>query len=317
LIFNPEVRGLGLGNLKLRRLRSFHLNALHAVEVVARRGSLNAAAEELGVSPSAISQQIGRAEEQIGRALFERSRPGLRPTEFGAVFARRLSIGFNELEQAVALADESATRTLVTTVGPAFATRWLVPRLSRLYERHPEIILRIDASPRIVDFSRSDADLAVRLGRGDWPGAKAQLLMQQEIFLVCAPSIGKKIKRVDDLADQWGIHDENSEARWARWFEAIGHPPVAMRPGARFTDPILSLEAAIAGQGVMLAWPLLVSDALADGRLVAPLGLKGWSGVGYYVVTDATRRTSPKVDAFKRWLLEETCGEGDQAGDRY
>src|ERR1700761_4097061 len=134
----------------MRRFRSLHLNGLHAVEVVARRGSLLAAAEELGVSPSAVSQQIGRTEKQIGRALFDRTRAGLALTEFGALFASRLTLGFNELQQAVALADESAANTLVASVGPAFASRWLVPRLSLLYARHPELILRIDASTRLV-----------------------------------------------------------------------------------------------------------------------------------------------------------------------
>src|SRR5258708_34341377 len=143
-------------------LRAVHLNGLRAVEAVARRGSLVKAAEELRVSPSAVSQQIGRTEKQIGRALFERTRDGLAPTEFGALFAARLSAGFRELAQAVALADDSAAHTLVASVAPAFASRWLVPRLSPFYARHPELALRIDATTRLVEFNRSHADLAIR-----------------------------------------------------------------------------------------------------------------------------------------------------------
>jgi DNA-binding transcriptional LysR family regulator len=292
----------------MNRLRNVHLNGLRAVETVARRGSLLSAAEELGVSPSAVSQQIGRTEKQIGRPLFERTRLGLAPTEFGALFSARLASGFRELEQAVALADESVSNTLVASVAPAFAARWLVPRLSRLYARHPELILRIDATPRLVDLNRSDVDLAIRMGEGRWPGGKSERLLAQEIFPVCAPEIGARLKRIDDLSAEWAIHDEMSGVTWARWFESIGERPVAARPGARFTDPVLCLEAAVAGQGVMLAWPLLVADALADGRLTAPFGVRGWRGLGYYFVTAPGRRLSRKVLAFKRWLVEEAAG---------
>ena len=234
-------------------------------------------------------------------------RDGLAPTEFGALFAARLSAGFRELAQAVALADDSAAHTLVASVAPAFASRWLVPRLSRFYARHPELALRIDATTRLVDFNRSDVDIAIRMGDGQWPGARAELLLALEIFPVCAPSIAKRLKTIADLANEWAICDENSMFTWDRWFATAGAPPVALLPGARFTDPMLCVEAAIAGQGVMLAWPLLVADALADGRLVAPFGISAGGGHGYYLATATGRRASAKVVAFKRWITEEVA----------
>jgi LysR family transcriptional regulator, glycine cleavage system transcriptional activator len=291
----------------MKNLNAVHLNGLRAVETTARRGSLLSAAEELGVSPSAISQQIARTEKQIGRAIFERTRAGLAPTEFGRLFTTRLSNGFRELEQAMALTNEDASNTLVASVAPAFAARWLVPRLSRLYARHPELILRIDATPRIIDVGRSDVDLAIRMGEGRWPGAKSELLLPQEIFPVCAPVIGARLKKINDLASQWAIHDESSGVTWERWFKAIGKQPVATLPGASFTDPILCLEAAIAGQGVMLGWSLLVSEALASGQLVAPFGVRGWRGLGYYFAVAKGRRPSRKISAFRRWLFEEAA----------
>jgi LysR family glycine cleavage system transcriptional activator len=297
-------------------LGAVHLNGLRAVEAVARRGSLLKAAEELGVSPSAVSQQVGRTEKQIGRALFERTRDGLAPTEFGALFAARLSAEFRELSQAVALADDSAVNTLVVSVAPAFASRWLVPRLSRLYAKHPELILRIDASKRLVDFNRSDVDVAIRMGDGQWPGAHAELLLALEIFPVCTLAIGDRLRTVADLAREWAICDENSMFTWDRWFQSAGAPPVALLPGARFTDPTLSVEAAIAGQGVMLAWQLLVADALADGRLVAPFGISAYSGLGYYLATAAGRRPSAKVLAFKRWIVDEVARTASDLASR-
>jgi DNA-binding transcriptional LysR family regulator len=297
-------------------LNAVHLNGLRAVETVARCGSLLKAAQELGVSPSAVSQQIGRAEKQIGRLLFERTRDGLAPTEFGALFAARLSAGFRELGQAVALADDGAENRLVVSVAPAFASRWLVPRLSRFYAKYPGFSLRIDAAARLVDFHRSDIDLAIRMGEGHWPAAQAELLLALEIFPVCAPSVAKRLKSFADLANEWAICDENSLFTWDRWFERAGSAPVALLPGARFTDPMLCVEAVIAGQGVMLAWQLLVADALADGRLVAPFGVSAPSGLGYYLATAEGRRPSAKIVAFKRWIVEEVATTVAEFGAR-
>ncbi|RRI05519.1 LysR family transcriptional regulator [Mesorhizobium tamadayense] len=286
-------------------LNRVHLNGLRAVETVARLGSLAAAAGELNVSVSAVSQQIKRTEKQLGQALFERTPGGLVPTEFGAIFTARLSAGFRELAQAVALADEASECTLVVSVAPAFASKWLLPRLSRHFARHPNVLLRIDASARIADLDHSDIDIAIRLGDGKWPGGRAELLLAQEVFPVCAPSIAAKLKSIDDLAQTCAITDERAMISWDSWFEAAGVEPVTFLKGARFTDPMLCLESAIAGHGVMLAWQLLTADALADGRLVAPFGVRAQSGLGYWLVTSATKSESRKVRDFKAWIREE------------
>ncbi len=147
-------------------LNSVHLNGLRAVEAVARRGSLQKAAEELGVSPSAVSQQVGRTEAQIGQAVFERTASGLQPTVFGREFTQRLTAGFRELEGAVALAARSKACVLAVSVAPAFASKWLLPRLSKHFTRHPEVVLRIDASTQLVDVGHSETDVAIRMGDG-------------------------------------------------------------------------------------------------------------------------------------------------------
>lgn len=286
-------------------LNRVHLNGLRAVETVARLGSLAAAAAELNVSVSAVSQQVKRTEKQLAQALFERTPGGLVPTEFGIVFTARLSAGFRELAQAVALADEASECTLVVSVAPAFASKWLLPRLSRHFARHPNVLLRIDASARIADLDRSDIDIAIRLGDGKWPGGRAELLLAQEVFPVCAPSIAARLKSIEDLAQTCAITDERAMISWDSWFEAAGVEPVTFLKGARFTDPMLCLESAIAGHGVMLAWQLLTADALADGRLVAPFGVRAESGLGYWLVTSETKTESRKVRDFKVWIREE------------
>ena len=286
-------------------LNRVHLNGLRAIETVARLGSLAAAAAELNVSVSAVSQQIKRTEKQLGQALFERTPGGLVPTEFGTVFTTRLSAGFRELAQAVALADEATECTLVVSVAPAFASKWLLPRLSRHFGRHPNVLLRIDASGRLADLDHSDIDIAIRMGDGAWLGVHAELLLAQEVFPVCAPAIAAKLKSIEDLAQTCAITDERAMISWDSWFKAAGVEPVTFQKGARFTDPMLCLESAIAGHGVMLAWQLLTADALADGRLVAPFGVRAESGLGYWMVTSATKSESRKVRDFKVWVREE------------
>ena len=286
-------------------LNRVHLNGLRAVETVARLGSLSAAASELNVSVSAVSQQIKRTEKQLGQALFERTPGGLVPTEFGTVFTARLGAGFRELAQAVALADEANQCTLVVSVAPAFASKWLLPRLSRHFARHPNVLLRIDASGRIANLDHSDIDIGIRMGDGKWPGVRSELLLAQQVFPVCAPSIAAKLRSIEDLAQTCAITDERSMISWDSWFEAAGVEPVTFLKGARFTDPMLCLESAIAGHGVMLAWQLLTADALTDGRLVAPFGVRAESGLGYWMVTSATKAESRKVRDFKAWIREE------------
>lgn len=292
-------------------LNQIHLNGLRAVETALRRGNLQMAAEELGVTPSAVSQQIARTEAQLGRRLFDRSPDGLSPTPFGAAMGRRLSEGFAELSAAVALADED--ETLVVSAAPAFASRWLMPRLMRHFRLHPDILLRIDASPKLVDLDRSDIAAAVRLGKGDWPGVNADLLFEVSEFPVCTPEMAKGLRRIEDLASATLIMDDNTMLGWGMWFAAAGVEPIAMQPGARFSDPMLCLESVLEGHGVMLAWDLLAGEALRDGRLVAPFGVQAATGLGYYVCTSGKRQIDRKTRNFIRWLKAEVAGTGATA----
>lgn len=289
-------------------LSSVHLNGLRAVAAVARCGSLPRAAEELGVSASAVSQQVNRTERQLGRQLFERTRSGLKPTEFGAAFAARLAAGFGALAEAVAMARRREDDTVVVSVAPAFAARFLVPRLGRFYAAHPEVMLRIDASTRLAELGGdNDVDLAIRLGDGHWPGVSTSLLLPQRIFPVCAPSLAARLGAIADLRQVCAISDQGTMIDWSAWFAAAGSPPVSMMPGTIYTDPMLCLEAAIAGYGVMLAWQLLAADALAAGRLVTPFDVRADSGLGYYLVAAEQARRRRPVAAFARWLAEEAA----------
>lgn len=291
----------------MRELNRIHLNGLRAVEAAGRHGSLQKAADELGVSVGAVSQQIIKAERQLGRQLFERTPRGLVPTDLGRTVLPRLNAGFRELESALAVLRGDDEKTLVISVAPVFASKWLVPRLARFSRLFPEIRVRLDASVELIDPDATDVDLAVRVGAGNWPSVEASFLMPQEVFPVCAPELAAGLSVPRDLLSLPVLRDVNSTLGWNIWLDQFGIGEEELPDGHGFTDASLCLEAAIAGQGIMLAWQTLAHDALAAGRLVAPFRERAATGLGYWLVTSATRAKPRKVRSFERWILEEVA----------
>lgn len=289
----------------MKNLNRIYLNALKAAESVLRLGSLSAAADELGVTIGAVSQHVIRCEKQMGRKLFERTARGLEPTAFGKEIANRLGEGFARLEEAASLAFHVQEDVLTISVAPVFASKWLVPRLARYAEQHPNTKLRLDASVGLVHPDTSDIDLAIRVGEGNWPGVKAEFLLAQEVFPVCTPVLAKTLKTPHDILDAPIVRDANSNIAWDIWLGQFGLSEAKMREGSSFTDASLCLDAAIAGQGVMLAWQTLAHDALAAGHLVAPFKERAKTRFGYWLITSATRPDPAKVRNFKAWLRSQ------------
>jgi DNA-binding transcriptional LysR family regulator len=280
------------------------LNALRAIEIVGRGGTLSTAADELGVTPGAVSQHIRRAEERLGYVLFERDRAGLRPTPALDAALPHLHRGFQALAEAVAAIEQSQSGRLTLSVAPAFAARWLVQRLGRFTRDNPEIEIRFAASVALVDLNHSDIDCAIRLGRGDWQDLEAECLLPQPFFPVATPDWQAQLAAPADLAHVPIIHDEGTMVDWRDWFAAASTPMPALS-GPRFSDPIMALEAVMAGQGVMLAWDMVVADALALGRLVRPFAIEVESRLAYWFVTTAASSRSRKVRLFRDWLKRE------------
>ncbi|MDZ5697975.1 LysR substrate-binding domain-containing protein [Chelativorans sp. M5D2P16] len=291
----------------MQNLNRVHLNALRAVEAVLRLGSLAAAAAELGVSAGAVSQHIIRLERQLGRSVFERTRRGLEPTVFGRQIAERLNEGFERLDEAVALSQRHADTVLTVSVAPVFASKWLVPRLSGYSRQYPEMRIRLDASVTLVNLDASDIDLAIRVGEGGWPGVKAEFILAQEVFPVCAPALAERLKEPRDLLSAPIVRDANSTTGWDIWLAPHGLDERELEEGSSFTDASLALDAAIAGQGVMLAWPTLAHDALAANRLVRPFPGRAPTRFGYWLVTSKNRPEPKKVKDFKSWLRQEVA----------
>ncbi|ARO29203.1 LysR substrate-binding domain-containing protein [Rhizobium sp. YTUHZ045] len=292
----------------MKNLNSVHLNGLRALEAVGRLGSLQAAADELGVSVGAVSQQVIKAEAQLGQVIFERTARGMIATEAGRPVLAALDEGFARLSQAVSIASRKDDTILTISVAPVFAARWLVHRLHRFAERYPDIKLRLDATTNLVNPAISDVDIGIRVGAGKWPDVKAELLLEQEVFPVCSPEMAANLKQPADILALPAIIDGLAMFSWEVWMREAGLSGATLSTRHVFNDASLCLDAAIAGQGVMLAWQTLAAFALAEGRLAAPFGIRAKTGFGHYFVTAEGAREPKKVKDFKAWIREEMAG---------
>jgi DNA-binding transcriptional LysR family regulator len=289
----------------MKALNRIHLNGLRAAEAAGRLGSLPAAAQELGVTVGAVSQHILKLERQMGRTLFERTGRGILTTPSAAAILAQLTRGMTELDHAVAQGFRQDANTLVLSTAPVFAAKWLVPRLVRFSRLHPTVRLRLEASAALVDLDGDDVDVAIRVGRGEWPGVEAKFLLSQELFPVAAPAVAAEIRTPEELCRAAIICDANSTLPWSLWLDHFGIDEATLPEGSSFSDAALCLDAAIAGQGVMLAWNILAEDALADGRLVAPFAHRAATGLGYWLVRSKLRRPTIAMRRFSDWIVSE------------
>jgi DNA-binding transcriptional LysR family regulator len=289
----------------MKNLNIVHLNGLRALETVGRLGSLQAAADELGVSVGAVSQQIIKAEGQLGHTIFERRPKGLVPTEIGRPVLTRLTESFEKMSEAVALAQRRDSNCLTISVAPVFAARWLVRRLESFARQFPEIVLRIDATMRLVDPATSDIDLGIRVGNGEWPGVHSELILAQEVFPVAAPSLIDSMTSLRDVLSAPAVIDSRAMFDWDIWLKEAGLDGEKINPRHIFNEASLCIDAVIAGQGMMLAWQTLTADAIVEGRLAVPFNIRARTGFGHYFVTAKDQRESRKVKAFKAWLRAE------------
>ncbi|MDB5358712.1 MAG: gcvA 10 [Rhodospirillales bacterium] len=291
----------------VRRLPS--LTALKAFEAAARHQSFTRAADELFVTQAAVSRQIRELEEALGRPLFHRLHRRVELTEAGATLAAATAHAFEGIEAAVLRIGGGMPESLLQiSVEPPFAMQWLLPRLGRFNQRHPEIDVMLDPDFAIVDLTGSGAELAIRYSddQTSWPGTESHPLAEIWGAPVLAPGLlsrGPPLEGPGDLVHYTLLHEEDREY-WARWFREAGLPDLAVRRGPVFTDATLAIEAAVLGQGVVLGDPILTGDDVAAGRLAQPLPQTSCFGA-YWLVTPEGGPQSPGAIAFARWLLDE------------
>jgi LysR family glycine cleavage system transcriptional activator len=287
------------------------LNALRAFEAVARHLSITGAAEELGVTPGAVSQSVKALEEYLGRPLMSRTPRGLILSEAATAALPALREGFDRLEDgARRLTGPERGGRLTVSVAPSFAAKWLAPRLADFNSAYPDLDVQVHASMGLANFEAEGVDLAIRYGGGKWPGMEATLLLREEVTPVCAHRIADEIGAPADLAKFTLIHDDsslNDEScpDWAMWLKAAGVLNIDASRGPRFNQSSLALEAAISGRGVVLAKRALAQADLDSGRLVAPFAIHTPIEFAYWIAHPPGRARSRAARRFIEWALKQ------------
>jgi len=283
------------------------LAALRAFEAAARHASFKAAADELAVTPTAISHQLRRLEAHLGRRLLDRSPQHVRLTGDGHVLFDAAAAGFSVIAEAVArLRRPAAPRLLTLSATAAFLAAWLVPRLAELRRLLPTVELRLHAGDEPVDLVPGAVDIAIRYGDGPYPGLDGHVLRDDRFAPVCHPALAPRC--LDDLRQTPLLHVEGRlvprlTPDWERWRTVVGPDDLAAAAGARFNDVGLAMQAAIAGQGVAILSLVLVRDALASGLLVQPFQ-QTLEGAAYHFLAAPGIAHRSEVVALRAWFAE-------------
>lgn len=299
------------------------LTALRAFEAAARHLSFAKAADELAVTPAALSFQIKSLEEHLGQPLFTRLNRAVELTEAGRALAPGASEGFARLATAWRSARRVGdTRAVAVTAGPAFTAKWLAPRMFAFAAAHPEIELRFSASLKIMDFDRDGIDVAIRFGYGgdEDIGLHAVPIIREWVTPMMAPDMAKSLKCPEDLRQVPLLRQLDSQfldppVDWPAWFRAAGldgDPP----NGPTFSQADHAIDAALAGGGAVLGRISLTAGHLRDGQLVAPFATALTTEAHYRVICPNASLDRPQVAAFFEWIVAETADFSDWSGGR-
>ena len=289
------------------------LNALRAFETAARHLNFSRAADELSVTPGAVSQQIQNLEDYVGASLFRRTPRGLLLTDAAQAALPALREAFDRLAEAASLLTAAVDgRRLTVTAAPSFAAKWLMPRLGRFEEANPQVDVWLSADMDLVDFGAGEVDIAIRYGAGPYTGLEAVRLMSETVSPVLSPDLMQTnpLNQPADLARHVLLHDGSPDADescpdWSMWLAARGVRGVDGRRGPRYNQSSLVVEAAVAGRGVALAKSTLARDDLDAGRLVSPMAITTSVDFAYHVVHPKAKGRLPQVKAFVIWITAE------------
>lgn len=291
------------------------LNALRAFEAAARHQNFGVAADELCVTPAAISQQIKALESYLGLALFQKAGRRVVMTHAAQLLLPELREAFGLIEKSLSRLGDTETGLLTISTTLAFAAKWLMPRLHHFQGLYPDIDIRLDTNDRLTQFERENIDAAIRFGPGEYPGLQALPLKSitgESIIPVCSPALlrgQKTLLSPDDLQFHTLLHDDtmlNNDVltTWPKWLTWAGVTGIDATRGLHFGNSLLAIDAAINGQGVALGCEFVVKDDLDAGRLVQPFSIKCKLDYSYHLVFP-DRKVNKKVEYFYRWLLAQ------------
>lgn len=287
------------------------LNALASFEAAARHLSFSKAADELHVTHGAVSRAVRHLEDHLGLPLFKRSTRSVSLTPMGATYSAEVREALDRLAAATAAAmGRDAKGVLAISTLNSFAGKWLMPRLFRFRRLHGDIDVRLSTSEKLSDFISDGIDVAIRYGRGQYPGLTAELLMQEDVFPVCSPKLlegSHPLRTPADLVHHTLIHDE-FHIDWPTWLRTVGIDGVDAHRGLMFHSSEHSVHAAVLGDGVVLGRTALVADDLAAGRLVRPFTVSLPAKLAYYLVYPPRALQRFKVKAFRDWIFSEVGG---------
>lgn len=285
-------------------LTSVPLSSLRVFEAAARLKSFTRAAESLGMTQAAVSWQVKTLEQRLGLTLFRRLPREVALTEPGERLARAATEAMQLLRRALTDLRDADDGVLSITTLATLASQWLAPRLGAFQVANAGLAVRVDTSSQLLDLERDNFDIGIRAGAGDWPGLESARLMPGVFTPLCTPELATDLDLTDPsrLVDALRIGDDKE---WAAWFAAAGvragAPPRAVRLRADFQA--LEVAAALGGQGVALASPILYAREIDAGILVQPFPDLVELSPGYWVAWPADRRRSPKIARFRDWLI--------------
>jgi len=290
------------------------LRSLRAFEAAGRHLSFVKAADELAVTPAAISQQIKNLEEWAGQPLFQRE-PSLSLAPTMAAAVSMLTDAFDRMEQACGrLKPSQRPNTLVVSTSPSFAARWLLSRLERFQTLHPKTDVRLVATTRLVDFATEDVDVAIRFGRGNYPGLFSERLTVEEVVPVAAPRLARNLVSPQDLLGVTLLRNDSllwdpNFPDWNTWLKSAGLDPATATTRSYGDEASLVIEAALSGLGVALMWRTLIADELDQGRLCAVFPGTALINAFHFVCPHRTL-DSPPIAAFRAWIKAEMENQG-------
>ncbi|WP_371928495.1 LysR substrate-binding domain-containing protein [Pseudomonas sp. SLFW] len=283
------------------------LNPLKAFEATGRSLSVTRAADELSVTPAAVSRQIKALEDYLSVQLFRRMPTGLELTAAGERYLADIVPLFNALRESTnAIVGGSTRRQLLKIRAPAtFAVRWLIPRLAGFHIAHPAIDVQLTTSPAALDFEHEDLDGGIQLGGGDWPGIGTQMLTRNELVPVVSASFASDLRVPEELVDQVLLHSLARLDDWALWLREAGVPQVNPYRGMRYETSLLAYQAAIEGHGVAIAQKSLVNKELEAGLLRMPFDLViDRQSFSYYFAWPVNKPESTALSTFREWLSQ-------------